>query len=89
MASAGIPTRVIDLFHDYRGFGKAEARPTVFLRYQCREPARRGEHAHERLWVKALLVQVAKICGRKSGAQLSYRITQFLVGFKVRRHGSH
>jgi hypothetical protein len=83
VAGAGIAAAAVDLFHDHRGLGEAEARAAVLLRDQRRQPAGLGQRIDEGLGVAALLVDLAEVLGRKLGAEVAHRIADVLVGVVV------
>ena len=56
-----LPPRAVDLLHDHRGLGQAQARAAVLLRDQRGQPAGLGERVDERLGVGALRVDLAVV----------------------------
>ncbi|KAG1533202.1 hypothetical protein G6F50_015947 [Rhizopus delemar] len=53
VAGTRVATAAVDLFHDDRRFGQAQARAAVFLRDQCRQPAGLGQRADKVLGIAA------------------------------------
>ena len=56
-----LPPRAVDLLHDHRRLGEAQARAAVLLRDQRRQPAGAGERSDEGLGVGALGVDLAEV----------------------------
>ena len=87
VAGAGIAAAAVDLFHDDRGLGQAQARAAVFLRDQRRQPAGLGEGAHEGVGVAAFFIDLAEVFGGELGAQVADGFADVLVGVGGLRHG--
>ena len=79
VAGAGIAAAAVDLFHDHRGFGEAQARAAVLGRNHRSEPAGPGQRIDERLGVGTLLIELAVVLVRELRAQRAHRIAQIWV----------
>ena len=77
VTGAGIAARTVDLLHDDRGLGQAEARTAVGLRDQRRHPAGLGQRVHKFFRITARLIDLAVILGWEFGAERANGVADF------------
>ncbi|MNU32866.1 hypothetical protein D3C71_214190 [compost metagenome] len=80
VAGAGIAAAAVDLFHDDRGFGQAQARAAIFLGNQRRQPARFRQGSDEVFGIAAFFVDLAEVFGGKLGAKVAHGFADVLIG---------
>ena len=79
MTRTRVAARAIDLLHDDRCLGKAEAGAAVLFRDQGSEPSRLRQRIDERFRIPALGVDTLPVRGLEAGTQRAHGFAQSLV----------
>ena len=79
VAGPRVATRAVDLLHDHRGLGQAQARTPVLLRDQRSHPPGFGQRIDKGLRVGAPAVDLAVVGVGELGAQRTHGVADVLV----------